>query len=218
MDEFLDHQNCLEEEDVSDLQPKLAEMLSFLERSIGQNGYAPSIREIAAGTGISSFTTVKNRLDALEERGYIERVPNSARGLRIMGAPDQEAVPVGVGIPLLGQVSAGQPLLAQQNCETMLSLPPEMVGRGDFFALHVKGDSMIDAGINAGDVVVIRQQNTAENGDIVAALIGDEATIKRFFLEKDHVRLQPENAAYSPIRVIDPSILGKAVSLVKQVR
>lgn len=199
-----------------ELNAKLQQLLDFLETFMANNGYAPSIRDIAQGLHIASFTTVKQRLDALVELGHIERVAGYARGIKLVKPLRAQLMSDALHIPLLGRVSAGQPILAQEECESVLALPSEIVGNGEFFALRVKGDSMIEAGIQEGDVVVIRQQDSAENSDIVAALIGEEATIKRFFRETDHIRLQPENPAYSPIKVIDPIILGKAVSVVKK--
>ncbi len=202
-----------------ELTDRQREILDFIRAEIHRRGFPPSVREIGEAVGLSSSSTVHAHLAALEEKGFIRRDPSKPRALEVLDFRDNDlAVDYGQvsAVPLVGQVAAGQPILAAENIEGTMALPTEMAGESTFI-LRVRGDSMIEAGILDGDYVVVRQQNTATNGDIVVALLDDEATVKRFFKESDHVRLQPENSAMEPIRTRDVRILGKVVALFRKV-
>lgn len=182
-----------------------------------QAGWTPSVREIGEAVGLHSSAAVHKQLDSLERKGYIHRLPGKARLIQVI----KQVAPMGDGllIPIVGEVAAGKPILAAENIEGYLTVVHAEVWAkgGDFFALKVKGESMIEAGILPGDHVVVRQQATAENGEIVVALVEDEATVKRFYKEQQQVRLQPANAAMSPIFSDQVQILGKVVSVVRQI-
>ena len=187
-------------------------ILAFIKSEIDLKGYPPSVREICAAVGLKSTSTVHAHLNHLEEQGLIRRDPTKPRALEVTDGTQGR----GRSVPLVGRITAGQPVLAVENIEDYLVLPQSMLGRDDIFCLRVQGESMIEAGILDGDIVVLRQQDAAENGDIVAALVEDEATLKRIFYEKGHVRLQPENPAMDPIIVPDAQVLGKLVALIRQ--
>ncbi|MDR2587052.1 MAG: transcriptional repressor LexA [Coriobacteriales bacterium] len=207
-------------------------ILRFLRESIAKNGYPPSVREIGEAVGLSSSSTVHSHLNTLENHGFIRRDPSSARALTIIGPKTDAAASRGttrttaaeaptrlprnvVELPLVGRVAAGAPLLAEQNIEESLLLPTQLVGDTGSFLLTVKGESMIEAGILDGDYVVVKEQPTASNGEIVVALIDDEATVKTFYREPDRVRLQPENQSMEPIYARDVTILGKVIALLR---
>lgn len=201
-----------------DLSARQRQILDFIQKSITERGYPPSVREIGQAVGLSSSSTVHAHLTALEKKGLLRRDPTKPRAIEVL---DDEAwmrrerlVPV----PVLGQVTAGKPILAVENVEDTYPLPFDLVRDEDVFMLRVRGDSMIEAGILEGDLVLVRQQNHADDGDIVVALLGDEATVKRFFREKDYIRLQPENPYMEPIIVKDVRILGKVVGLYRRIR
>jgi repressor LexA len=198
------------------------QILDFIRAEIHRRGFPPSVREIGEAVGLSSSSTVHSHLAALEVKGLIRRDPSKPRALEVLDYRDTER---GVdyesvqAVPLVGQVAAGAPILAAENIEATLPLPASFAGE-ETFILRVKGDSMVDAGILDGDFVVIRQQSTAANGDIVVAMIDEEATVKRFFKEGDRIRLQPENASMEPIyadRHADFAILGKVVALFRRI-
>ncbi len=191
-----------------------AAIVEFIRNNVRARGYPPSVREIGQAVGLKSSSTVHGYLKRLEEKGYIKRDPTKPRALELTGDPHR-AGDVSV-VPVLGRVAAGQPILASENRDFNLPLPSSYFGDGEFFMLRVRGDSMIEAGIYEGDLVVVRHQPTANNGDIVVAMIGDEATVKRFFKENSHVRLQPENQSLKPIITRDVSILGKVVGLLRR--
>lgn len=203
------------------LTEKQREILKVIRTHIEARGYAPTVREIGAAVNLSSSCSVKKHLDALEVKGKIKR-DRYQREIEL--CEDGEPVTLGRSfcVPLLGRVAGGAPLLAQQdNSPEMLPLPLSLLPRGvettrDLFALEVYGDSMRNAGIADGDIVVARKQSTARDGDIVIALIEDEATVKTFFKEKDRVRLQPENPDFEPIYAVDVSILGKVTLAIKR--
>lgn len=184
-------------------------ILKFLKESILDSGYPPTVREIGDRFGI----TVKGAYDhlkAIEKKGFIKTEQNKSRAIIILDSDDShEPQSRGVSIPLLGRIAAGMPVLAEENIETYLSFPEEMFGKGDFFALNVSGDSMIEGGIFDGDIAIIRKQNTANNGEIIAALIDDEATLKVFRKKSNTVELKPMNPSYSPIESRDVTILGR---------
>ena len=190
------------------LSDKQKEIFEYIKEIISQRGVAPSVREIGQAVGLRSTSSVKYNLNVLEEAGYIKRDANLKRTLRIAGGAENVA-----HIPLLGTVTAGVPILATQQIEEYIALSG--VSGNNLFALHIKGDSMINAGILDGDIVVVEQTPVADNGDIVVALIGEEATVKRFFKENGHFRLQPENDKYDPIIVDECAILGKIKTLLR---
>ncbi|MEA4899452.1 transcriptional repressor LexA [Bacillota bacterium Meth-B3] len=183
-------------------------ILEFIKQEIEQRGYPPSVREIGKAVGLKSTATVHGHLNELERQGYIRRDATKPRAMEVLDNPRGRAV------PLLGKVTAGLPILAQENIEDYLVLPQHMSARGDdLFALRVEGESMIDAGILSGDIVVVRKQPDAENGDIVVAMIEDEATVKRIYFEKKRVRLQPENRHMEPIYAEEVTVLGRVAAL-----
>ncbi|MBF7083349.1 transcriptional repressor LexA [Desulfallas sp. Bu1-1] len=197
------------------LNQREEEILKFIKHNIQTRGYPPSVREIGQAVGLKSSSTVHNYLCKLEEKEYLRRDPAKPRAMEVLddeGSQFKEMIMV----PVLGRVAAGVPLLAVENREDVFPLPVDFAGRGEFFMLRVKGDSMIEAGILEDDLVLVRRQPDAENGAIVVALLEEEATIKRFYRENDHIRLQPENYRLSPILVKDVKILGKVVGLVRK--
>ncbi len=179
-------------------------------------GYPPTVREIGQAVGLSSSCTVQKHLNALERKGFIRRDPTRSRTIEILDFPDP-TIPIGrtVDVPLVGAITAGQPILAHENIEANVPLPQELVGDGQLFMLRVRGESMIGRGIHDGDYVVVRQQQTVDNGEIVVALLGEEATVKTFYRERDRVRLQPENPTMEPILCTDVTILGKVVMAIR---
>lgn len=201
-----------------ELTRRQQEILDYIRSEIHRRGFPPSVREIGEAVGLSSSSTVHSHLAALEKKGFLRRDPSKPRALEVLDYRDNErgidygAVRV---VPVVGQVAAGLPILAAENIETTMSLPAEIVG-DETFILRIKGESMIGAGILDGDFAVVRPQSSATNGDIVVAMIDDEATVKRFFKEADRVRLQPENAAMEPIYSRDVAILGKVVALFRR--
>lgn len=197
------------------LTKRQREILTFVQRHTETHGYPPSVREIGQAMGLTSSSTVHSHLEALERKGYLRRDPSKPRALEILrtnGAPHGKVV----SLPVVGRVAAGSPLLAEQNIEDYLPLPADLVNGGEAFALRVHGDSMIEAGIFDGDLLIVRKQPTADNGDIVVARVGDEATVKRFYKEGDRVRLEPANAALEPILTRDVVIEGKAVGVLRR--
>ena len=195
----------------------------FIESYILQKGYGPTVREIAEAVHLSSPSTVHVHLKTLEEKGYIVRDQLKSRSIALPGKHEQEEAFGSAGssntlsLPLVGNVAAGEPILAEHNVETTLQLPTEIVGDSASFILAVHGESMIEAGINDGDYVVVKEQQVARNGEIIVALIDDGATVKRFFKEKDHIRLQPENSTMDPIITRDCAIVGKVVAVLRKV-
>jgi repressor LexA len=175
-------------------------------------GYPPTVREIGQRLGLSSSCTVQRHLDALERKGCIRRNRTKARSVEIIQSDDPMLVPPrSVRVALVGAVRAGEPILAVENIEEVYAMPASLVPDDDTFMLRVQGDSMIQAGLHDGDLVVVRRQETAENGDIVVALLDDEATIKRFYRENGRIRLQPENPTMAPIIVDEAAIIGKVL-------
>ncbi len=200
---------------LDELTDRQRQIFDFIIEKKRQVGYPPSVREIGTAVGLSSSSTVHSHLTALERKGLIRRDPTKPRALEIINDKNHDVNDGGssVTLPLIGHIAAGQPILAEENIEDYLSVPKE-IANGSFL-LKVKGDSMIEAGILDGDVVVIKKQVVAENGDIVAALIDDEATLKRFYKEGNMVKLQPENSSMDPIYPDNVSIIGKATGLLR---
>ena len=204
----------------SDLTARQQEVLDYVRDQINARGFPPSVREIGEALGLSSSSTVHSHLTALENKGLIRRDPSKPRALELLDYRDTSAA-VDMGrvraVPLVGEVAAGAPILAEENIEETVPLPEDMAGESSFI-LRVKGDSMIEVGILDGDYVVVRQQDTANNGDIVVALLEEEeATVKTFYREPDRIRLQPENSELEPIYSRDVRILGKVVSLFRKI-
>ena len=199
-----------------DLTPRQKQILEFIKQTVRQRGYPPSVREIGEALGLSSSSTVHGHLSRLEEKGYIRRDPTKPRAIEVLTDNGRVRKPV-VYVPVLGRVAAGQPLLAVQNIEDFFPMPLDFTENEQVFMLRVRGDSMKGAGILDGDYVVVRPQPSAVNGEIVVALVGEEATVKRFYREGDHVRLQPENPDFPPIVTRDVQVLGKVIGLLRKV-
>ncbi|MCI2048483.1 MAG: transcriptional repressor LexA [Lachnospiraceae bacterium] len=197
---------------------KQQEILNYIKDQILDTGYPPTVREICDAVGLKSTSSVHSHLSTLENNGYIRRDPTKPRAIEICDDSFQMVRTEMVSVPIVGQVAAGQPILASQNIESYYPLPAEMIPSGESFALKVHGDSMINAGIFSGDLIFVQSCSTAENGDIVVALIDDSATVKRFFKEKGHIRLQPENDAMDPIIVDNCAILGKVYGVFRIMR
>ena len=189
-------------------------ILEFIKQEIQNKGYPPSVREICDAVGLKSTSTVHGHLTRLEKRGLIRRDSTKPRAMEVLDDP----LARGRSVPLVGKVTAGVPILAQENIEEHIILPQDMVEGEDIFALCVEGESMINAGILDGDYVVVRKQPNAENGEIVVAMIEDEATVKRICFEKNRVRLQPENPYMEPIYAEEVTVIGKVIALFRQIR
>ncbi|MDI3256299.1 MAG: transcriptional repressor LexA [Kyrpidia sp.] len=195
------------------LSKRQQDILDFIKKEVREKGYPPSVREIGEAVGLSSSATVHRHLGRLEEFGYIRRDPTKPRAIEIRQEEAQTSGPVTMA-PVVGRVTAGLPITAVENVEDYFPLPASWAGGQSVFVLRVVGDSMIEAGICDGDLVVVRQQPTAENGDIVVAMTDEgEATVKRFFQERDRVRLQPENPTMAPLYYRSVTILGRVVGL-----
>ncbi len=207
-------------------------ILETIRASVNERGYPPSMREIGEAVGLTSTSSVTHQLSALESKGYLRRDPHRPRAIEVVlpgEAPAQASPSVGatatslpandsvVEVPLVGRIAAGGPILADQSVEDIVTLPRQLTGQGELFMLTVRGDSMVDAAICDGDFVVVRRQNTAENGDIVAALLDDEATVKTFRQRDGRVWLMPHNPAYTPIDGTHARIMGKVVSVLRKI-
>ncbi|MGE5587405.1 MAG: transcriptional repressor LexA [Clostridia bacterium] len=193
------------------------QILDFITKQTELHGYPPSVREIGQAVGLKSTSTVHGHLSQLEKKGYIRRDPTKPRAIEVLPASGGIRRGSAYAVPVVGRVTAGQPILAVENIEDYFPLPKDFGEQGSLFMLKVRGDSMIEAGILDDDLVIVRQQDTADNGDIVVALMNDEATVKRFFRESGRIRLQPENRFMDPIIVRDVAILGKVVGLVRRI-
>ena len=200
-------------------------ILKYIQKQIRTNGYPPSVREIGKAVGLKSTATVHGYLNKLEEKGFIKKEQQKGRTLKLLkGGLENKSKEKElyvrkemVDVPVVGRITAGAPILAVENITDTFPIPIDFVGNSESFMLTVRGESMIEAGILDGDYILVRKQNTAENGEIVVALIGDEATVKTFYKEKDHIRLQPENSLMSPIIVDDCKILGRVSGVFRKI-
>ncbi|OIJ09994.1 repressor LexA [Anaerobacillus arseniciselenatis] len=199
------------------------EILEYIKDEVRKKGYPPSVREIGEAVGLASSSTVHGHLSRLEKKGFIRRDPTKPRAIEVLNLNEEENETVApttatTYAPVIGKVTAGEPITAYENVEDYLPLPEKFVGDDKVFVLIIQGDSMIEAGIYDKDMVIVRQQQTANNGDIVVAMTEeDEATVKRFFKEKDFIRLQPENSSMEPIILQNCSILGKVIGVFRNV-
>ena len=213
-----------------DLTKRQQEIFDFIKKHSAKYGYPPTVRDIGKAVGLASSSTVHAHLANLEKAGLLRRDPTKPRAIEMLdrattgvvgattGVVDAvKSVVKPSGLPLIGQVAAGQPILAEENIEDYVTVPELAGGDEGEYVLRIRGESMKNAGILEGDFVVVRKQDTAADGDIVIALVGDEATVKRFFRESDHVRLQPENDLMEPIRSRDVQVLGKVVGVLRTV-
>lgn len=192
------------------------EILKFINEFSAKNGYAPSVREICKKIGLNSTSTVFYYLKQLEAEGLVARDSGKNRAIKVLSESSENSNKNSFSV--IGKVAAGRPIFAVENIESEIEMPPELFGKntGDMFILNVSGDSMVNAGIFSGDKIVVRSQETAENGEIVVAMVDDSATVKRFYNENNHIRLQPENDFMEPIIVNDCKILGIVVGLIRQ--
>ncbi|MCY6483909.1 transcriptional repressor LexA [Clostridium aestuarii] len=194
---------------------KQTEVYEYIKQYIREKGYPPSVRDICKGVGLSSTSTVHGHLSRLEKKGMIKRDSTKPRTIEVLKDPPIKKEMISV--PIVGKVTAGQPILAVENIEDSFPIPLDfMPSNKDLFILKVSGESMIEAGIMDGDLAIIEKSNYCENGEIIVALIDTEATIKRFFKEKDHIRLQPENKSMEPIIVDDCKVIGKLIGLFRK--
>ena len=200
--------------DSTKLNAQEQKVLDYIKEQIRDTGYPPSVREICAAVGFKSTSSAHQYIARLAEKGYISKKDLKTRAIRVVGTEST------ITLPVVGKVAAGEPILAQENVEDYFSIGESFFNKdslkNDNFILRVQGESMINVGINNGDYIIVSKQETARNGQIVVALIGDEATVKTFYKEKDHIRLQPENDTMEPIIVKDAKILGKVVGLFRK--
>ena len=209
-----------------ELNKREKEILKFIERQIMTDGYPPSVREMGEAVGLKSTATVHGYLARLEEKGYIKKKDKKGRTLRLIKGSSGEEKKTSskefytqrelVDVPVIGKITAGMPILAVENVTDTFPIPIDFVGNSDCFMLTVRGESMIEAGILDGDYILVKRQSNANNGEIVVALIEDEATVKTFYKEKDHIRLQPENCTMDPIIVPDCEILGRVAGVFRK--
>ena len=206
-----------------DLTKRQQEIFDFIRKYSARYGYPPTVRDIGKAVGLASSSTVHAHLANLEKIGLLRRDPSKPRAIELLDRAVGSAVDSvrGIvrseGLPLLGAVAAGQPMLAEENIEDYVAVPEIAGGSDGQYLLQIRGDSMKEAGILEGDYVVVRPQDTAEDGEIIVALLGEEATVKRFYRESDHIRLQPENEAMEPIRSKEVQVLGRVVGLMRSV-
>lgn len=212
--------------DPLELNKREKAILKFIQKQVENNGYPPSVREIGKAVGLSSTATVHSYLAKLTEKGYIKKENQKGRTLRLLKGVDNKEIKKEnknyytgkemVEVPVIGKITAGEPILAVENVTDTFPIPIDFVGNSESFMLTVRGESMIEAGILNGDYILVKRQNTANNGEIVVALIGEEATVKTFYKEKDHIRLQPENSTMDPIIVPNCEILGKVAGVFRK--
>ncbi len=206
---------------MDDLSSKQQKILEYMISAVKEKGYPPSVREICEATGLKSTSTVHGHLSRLEKKGYIRRDPSKPRAIELLVNTDDEVNDYGTreyaNVPIVGTITAGTPILAVENIEDTFPIPIDYINNDTTFMLKVRGESMIEAGIFDKDLILVRQQTNASNGDIVVALIEDDyATVKTFYRENGHIRLQPENESMSPIIVNDVKILGKVIGLFRK--
>ncbi|EIT86884.1 LexA repressor [Fictibacillus macauensis ZFHKF-1] len=202
------------------LSRRQLDILDFIKEEVNAKGYPPSVREIGEAVGLASSSTVHGHLSRLEKKGLIRRDPTKPRAIEVLGLDSDSVISKSrsVNVPIIGKVTAGSPITAIENVDDYFTLPDHVVGDDNVFMLIVSGESMIDAGIYDKDLVVVKQQPTAENGDIIVAMTDEnEATVKRFYKEKDHIRLQPENVTLSPIILDNVTILGKVIGVYRTI-
>ena len=209
-----------------DLNKREKAILKFIEKEVVENGYPPSVREIGKAVGLSSTATVHGYLAKLRDKGYIKKEDKKGRTLKLIKGGNGKPVEKEpkdfyvqkelVDVPMVGKITAGEPILAVENVTDTFPIPIDFVGNSESFMLTVRGESMIEAGILDGDYILVRRQNNAINGEIVVALIEEEATVKTFYKEKDHIRLQPENSSMDPIIVPNCEILGKVIGVFRK--
>ncbi len=199
-----------------DLTGVQIEILEFIKEELSNRGYPPSVREICTSVGLSSTSSVHHQLNNLEKKGYLKRDPLKPRALEVLKTNPFVNRQEIVDIPIIGQVAAGAPLLAVENYEETFPLPVSFTKNSECFILTIRGSSMINAGILDGDFVIVQQQNVANNGDIVVALLEDEATVKTFYKEENRIRLQPENPMMAPIYSKNVQILGKVIGVIRK--
>lgn len=202
----------------SKISAKQEEILEYIKEEILKRGYPPAVREICEAVDLKSTSSVHSHLETLEKNGYIRRDPTKPRAIEICDDSFQMVRKEMVSLPVVGNVAAGCPILAEQNIEDYFPVPANMVPSGESFILKVRGDSMINVGIFNGDQIFVNSTNTARNGDTVVALINDEATVKTFYKEKGHIRLQPENDTMEPIIVDDCTIVGKVFGVFRVIK
>ena len=197
------------------ISDKQREILEYIKAEILNKGYPPAVREICEAVKLKSTSSVHAHLETLEKNGYIRRDPTKPRAIEIVDENFNLTRREMVNVPIIGRVAAGEPILAEEHIESYFPFPAESLPNAETFMLHVKGESMVNAGILPGDQLIVEQCPTAENGEIVVALLDDSATVKRFFKEKDHYRLQPENDTMDPIITDHVEILGKVIGLIR---
>ena len=212
--------------DPDSLNKREKAILKYIEKGVAANGYPPSVREIGKAVGLRSTATVHGYLTKLAEKGYIKKEQQKGRTLKLLKGGLKDQMPIEeksvyngkelVDVPVVGKITAGAPILAVENVTDTFPIPIDFVGNSEAFMLTVRGESMIEAGILDGDYILVRRQNTCNNGDIVVALIEDEATVKTFYKEKDHIRLQPQNSTMDPILVPTCEILGKVTGVFRK--
>lgn len=206
---------------MSKLSKRQELILDYIKKQVKTKGYPPSVREIAEAVGLASSSTVHGHLSRLEKKGFIRRDPTKPRAIEVLTFSEEDNIPKDEAVyaPLIGKVTAGIPITAVENIEEYIPIPKSSVSPEDsLFVLVIVGESMIEAGILDGDMVIVKQQNTAQNGEIVVAMTDEnEATVKRFFKEKDHIRLQPENATMDPLIYQNVTILGKVIGLYRNI-
>jgi repressor LexA len=200
-----------------DLTKRQKEIFDFIRRYAAKTGYPPTVREIGKAVGLHSSSTVHAHLANLEKVGLLRRDPSKPRAIELLFDRAKKTIRPGGGYPLVGQVAAGEPVLAEENIEEYIEIPDVIGGEDGDYVLRVRGESMKDAGIFEHDYVVVRPADDATDGEIVVALIGEDATVKRFFRESDHIRLQPENETMEPIRTTEATILGRVIGVVRKV-
>jgi repressor LexA len=200
-----------------DLTKRQKEIFDFIRKYAAKTGYPPTVREIGKAVGLHSSSTVHAHLANLEKIGLLKRDPSKPRAIELLFEKARKTVRPGYELPLIGQVAAGEPILAEENIDEYLEIPDVIGGEDGDYILQIRGESMRNAGILEGDYVVVRPSDDADNGEIVVALIGEEATVKRIYREADHIRLQPENEEMEPIRTTEARVLGRVVGVFRKV-